>query len=359
VTTFRISYRASGISLPIEGEPPHFRYETPIGIVYVEFAKDPARPSERCRVSTDLAIPPEVQRDLEILADRRLPPGGPDAEIPFIRDNLQAHDRFSPAFTLPIRFLPAQTGRWLTTLEDTLSDYAQRTASVLRWQFGMPGRARPLSEPRYEFSFDGAEWKPLPYEIPRPERGLISWPYDAAAHDGIEAYVQRGRGEPLAHEMYREAIANRIDNPRSCLALAVAAAEVGIKQTAAAAAPAARWLLVRGPSPSAIELLTRYLPTLPIYKFRGAFVQPTAAMKKNLGAAVTARNALVHAGMFGFTTDSLIELLDSIHDLIWLLAFYNGQVWALSNVSAREQREVVRLAGARDLGELAETAARA
>ena len=135
--------------------------------------------------------------------------------------------------------------------------------------------------------------------------------------------------------------------------MAVAAAEVGIKQTAASVAPDTRWLMTEGPSPSAIKLLVEYLPTLRIRRFQGHVVPPTRAMKRNLGDAVKARNELVHAGAFTLEPDRLIEMLDSIKDLLWLLDFYTGQTWALNNMTAPTQRELVKSVGARDIGELA------
>lgn len=352
MTTFRVTYRVKGIHLPPDSDPVRFQYLAEDGPVTVELVASHDAPSVMCQVWTDIAVSDEIRRGLEMLADRRLPGGGPDRDSPFIKDNTGEEGRFAAEFTLPIRFLPEALATWLASLEDTLEDYAERTASVLRWQFGMPGRSRPLSEARYEFSENGTDWKPLPYEIPRPERALIVSGYDPQARDAIEHYVASGGREPLAHEMYREAVANRIDNPRSCLAVVVAAAEVGIKQTAAAAAPAAGWLLERGPSPSAIDLLTGYLPTLPIQKYRGVFVSPTKRIKRDLGDAVKARNELVHAGVFALTDDRLTEILDSVRDLIWLLDFYGGQVWALNHLSASTQHELLTATGAQSLPDL-------
>ena len=88
----------------------------------------------------------------------------------------------------------------------------------------------------------------------------------------IVRMVESGDQEPVAHQLLREAWELRSSNPRSALAIGIAAAEIGVKDLIASLVPNAQWLVMEMPSPPVVKILREYLPMLPV---RGRFKDKT------------------------------------------------------------------------------------
>ena len=157
---------------------------------------------------------------------------------------------------------------------------------------------------------------------------------ESSTHAEIQTWVLAGMTEPLGHELYREAREQWHMNPRSALILAIAAAEVGFKQFVSAIAPAAGWLAVNSPSPPLVDMLEKYLPTLPgTNKIGGKMLAPPPAILTTLKKGVGLRNKLSHQGSANLTTDILDEVLTAVRDVLWLLDYYYGYDWAWAYIS--------------------------
>ena len=78
-----------------------------------------------------------------------------------------------------------------------------------------------------------------------------------------------------------------------------------------------------------VAMLEEYLPTLPS-QYRFGAVKPLVPpeMLAVLREAVRLRNEATHAGS-SITQENLTEVLLTVHDLLYLLDFYCGQLWAI------------------------------
>jgi hypothetical protein len=145
--------------------------------------------------------------------------------------------------------------------------------------------------------------------------------------------VSAGEREPLGHQLFHEAWSQRRDLPRSSLLIGVTAAEVGFKSLIGELVPHAEWLALHAPTPPLIEMLTDYLPKLPV-KIRinnaAPFIPKT--ILDSLKKGIKLRNETAHAGK-GVKPDSLDEILRAVRDLLYLLDLYGGHSWALREIS--------------------------
>jgi hypothetical protein len=150
--------------------------------------------------------------------------------------------------------------------------------------------------------------------------------------DGVE--------EPMGRGLYREANSLRTQNPRSALLMLVAAAELALKQTISTLLPETQWLIENLPSPDLVTLAD-YLPNLPAKCTLGGRVLPLPAnCRKELMAAVHARNQLAHRKPAALPPDSLARKFRAVNDLLWLLDYYCGRDWALEHMSPETRAEL-------------------
>jgi hypothetical protein len=157
----------------------------------------------------------------------------------------------------------------------------------------------------------------------------------------VVALAEGKMNEPLAHALYREAWEQRMSNPRSALVLGMVAAEVGFKQCVGELLPEARWLVDNVPSPPIVSMIKNYLPLLPTkLKINGAVVPPPKEITRSLQQGVEARNRTVHVGASPPDGVELKELLLSVRDLLYILNYYCGFDWALTNVRPEIRKEL-------------------
>jgi hypothetical protein len=140
--------------------------------------------------------------------------------------------------------------------------------------------------------------------------------------------------EPIGHKLFREAWNNRLSDPRSSLLMAIAAAEVGFKHFATVLVPDTEWLVENMPSPPLVPMLRDYLPRLPAKKsFAGKVLPPPEKeILDVLKKGVLLRNKLAHTAPPEPSYETLEEVLLAVRDVLWLLDYYRGFGWALSNV---------------------------
>lgn len=191
------------------------------------------------------------------------------------------------------------------------------------------------------WSRDGVFWHPAPTNFRVYWEVLSALTPSTAIRTDTTEIVSGGGSSPLHHDLFREAWDQRHPNPRSAVVVGIAAAELGIKDLIAILVPNAEWLAFNTPAPPLIKMLTEYLPTLPARQTLGGKVlAPPDALLASLRKGVTLRNQLAHAGGPTLSTDTVIEILESVRDLLWLLDYYAGHAWALAYVSEGSRRSL-------------------
>ena len=155
----------------------------------------------------------------------------------------------------------------------------------------------------------------------------------------MEQFASEGGGEPLAHELHREAEGNENGNFRSSLILAVAALETGVKEYVEDLVPSAAWLAFESPAPPLTKMLSDYLPTIASRR-HDRIPKPPARIRRLVQDAVEARNAAAHRGRPSpWTFDQQRELLLAVKDCLYVMDYYRGRDWALEHVSTETLRE--------------------
>jgi hypothetical protein len=151
----------------------------------------------------------------------------------------------------------------------------------------------------------------------------------------IVRMVESGEQEPVAHQLFREAWELRSSNPRSALAIGIAAAEIGVKDLIASLIPNAQWLVKETPSPPVVKILREYLPMLPVRgRLKGKTLKPPSGLITLINKGNEYRNDLVHAGASLPDWKELESILRAVNDVLWICELYAGAGWAGSYISA-------------------------
>jgi hypothetical protein len=220
-----------------------------------------------------------------------------------------------------------------------IQDFVIRAVGVMRWRRGITGHLNFIvSTQGMQCSDNGQDWKYVPGSIRlmiliKKGRSKIT----EEILSSVRELFHDGKNEPLGHELFLEAWEQRNEVPRSSLMIGLTAAEVGFKMFVADLVPHAEWLALHAPTPPLVQMLTEYLPKLPVRQYIKNF---TNFVPKNiidtLKKGVKLRNETAHAGG-DVTRDTLEEILKAVRDLLYLLDLYAGQSWALQNRSATKR----------------------
>ncbi len=232
----------------------------------------------------------------------------------------------------------SQYGEEVVQINHDLQEFVLRTIRLARWRTNCPKSGiSPIQYPlEFNWSLDGKEWKKYSDSGVKSIKIVFSTPFLPWTDEKAEFVRTKMLGEldePLAHELLREAALNRKDNPRSSLVLAVAAAEIGFKQFAAASFPEAGWVLEKLQSPS-LEAMLKVFPwsKLPARINGKAPIVPSST-KKGLKKAVELRNQVVHVGVLKLDNGQVDSALASVRDLLYFLDVLRGQGWAFVHMS--------------------------
>jgi hypothetical protein len=234
-----------------------FSYDKPHKTFIVIHAEPPKGPGQRataiCTASLEWKASDRVRLDFETLANGALPEG---SKLPkshaYIIDS---EGRIKEHHTVPPSALPEWMRSAINQASAELYDHTAKTIKTLRWRTNHPAEHNPILGTRgFYFSTDGAEWKSL-MELSIEMEVLGSLDLAEEIRNEIETMIVAGTDEPLGHELYREALAHRHQNPRSSLIIAIAAAEVGFKECVGDLIPGARWLVDHVPSPPLVQMV--------------------------------------------------------------------------------------------------------
>ena len=225
-----------------------------------------------------------------------------------------------------------------------LIDFLVRATSVFRWRRGLTGHPNPIATMRKPLSYsdDGHNWQMVPGAFRlKMDWGIPHQRMSEGIRSSVIDLVRAGKREPLGHELFQKAWKQRTELPRSSLMIGMTAAEVGFKMFVADLVPHAEWLAMHAPTPPLVQMLTDYLPLLPVRQHINDY--PVSVPKEILSIlkkGVLLRNATTHAGKSA-GSDTLKEILLAVRDLLYLLDFYAGHAWALEAIS-QETKEAIK-----------------
>jgi hypothetical protein len=285
---------------------------------------------------TQLEPNDRVARGFAALADFRLPDGVPPSALLNWRRFQDAAGRLKPAMVYPQSGLPQAMTSFIDQIRKDLVRAIERSCLVLRWRYSLSGPHDPLRPigPGPEWSLDGSTWHPLPADSDLRFYAVPDVYPTATVASQVQAMLDTGKDEPIAHQVFREAWDNRFSNRRSALVIAVAALEVGINVLVGHLAPSAQWLIANLPSPPIRRLLAEYLPSLETSAtIGGKVLPPPKSVLDLIDRAIATRNRVAHATGEEVGHDTLEEMLIAIRDVLWMLDYYGGATWALSHVS--------------------------
>jgi hypothetical protein len=196
----------------------------------------------------------------------------------------------------------------LSTLDDILMDLRtllRSTIDLFRWRHGLADGPINVAQNAF-YSGDGSGW--LKVSLARSIHLGVGMAFKKSLKDvppeEIVRMVESGDQEPVAHQLFREAWELRSSNPRSAIAIGIAAAEIGVKDLIASVVPNAHWLVKETPSPPVVKILREYLPMLPV---RGRFQQKTLKLSFTVYIASTSnRSPLSTAVRHGLPAHALL-----------------------------------------------------
>lgn len=249
----------------------------------------------------------------------------------------------SPKLSMSMEEMPDTFRSFCREADGTLSRAIQRFVGVLRWRIGMLN-AFPLWAHGSEFSVDGGVvWHWLPHDISGKilisERGPTA--LSSAVVEDAKKLIVEGKEDSISRQLFREAWALRLSNPRAALAVGYASLEVGCKELIGKLVPEAKWLAMEAPTPPLDKILTKFLPQLPKkLNFKGGPAIPRPLLK-HVREAMEARNTLAHKGEFNWNDEKLEAVLSSFNDLLLMFDVYAGQKWA-SELVSYETRKLLR-----------------
>jgi len=272
-----------------------------------------------------------AKRVLDVASVRK-DPFDPDAvdDQGFLRDN----HWFRP------EWLGAEYEVFSRQTTQALWNAVERTVQVARWIQSAETPPFPLAGRPAMWSFDGRHWSQLPQRVHAEawSSAILNPTVDLKT---VKRMVASGVAEPLAHQLWLEARSLQSSNRRSALVIGVAALEVGVKQYIASRVPEAEWLVFNLQSPPVVAVLKVYIPNLPaVHTIEGHVLPPSKRLMKILDDGVSLRNRVVHRGELEWKPGQLVDLLEGIRDVLYLLDYYGGQEWAKDRLSYDLQQEL-------------------
>jgi hypothetical protein len=223
--------------------------------------------------------------------------------------------------------MPPRMQDFIRLIRVELAEAATRTTGLLRWRMADEGPYEAIRTLGALWSFDGDDWHDLPTAFEMRTTASLVPRISPGIHDDVQAYLDAGLEEPLAHKLWRESWQLRGENPRSALLIGMTALEVGVKNYIGRAVAEADWLLEHLPAPPTHRLLGDYIPTLPPPS-EGAPPTVTPDVRAAIRGAQDLRNVLAHTGKAEVGSDWLEEILRLIRNVLWRLDAASGFAWA-------------------------------
>lgn len=334
---FQLGATLNGFSLPQNGKPSKF--VVPSGHRATVTIRPRSAEEEKKRpllfgshAEAEVQFEPKraVARSLDSLESNRLPNDSlPRDQWPREFDFIGKEGELLDGHVAPGSILSASLQHFFSEIKVELEFAIRYVFGILRWRIGHDGALDPFSFQRARWSSDsGKSW----HRFPRRTSGRIIARGDSHITVEIAQDAQRlisqANPEPLGHELWREAWAQRRTSPRSAMLIGMAALEVGIKQFAAQHVPEAEWLLAESPTPNVVRMLSEFLPELNPLEGGAQFDPPDADMLATLRKGVTVRNEVTHKGVKHIKFTTVRDVLVVVRTLLWQFDRASGQQWA-------------------------------
>lgn len=292
-----------------------------------------------CTATFTMSPPASVIAILENLAAGRMPPRS--TRDPKKYPDIPESGEIPTSLSAPADLLPEFFREWIRKVHRQLHAAKLRAINLVRWRAALEGSHNPLrSAGNVQWSLNGEQWHEMPGSL-TANVGLVSaLTLKPETLQLIKELAEKGVDEPLGHQLHREAWAQHLSNPRSALAIGMAAAEIGFKRLVGDLVPAAAWMVENVASPPLVDMLTGYLPTLPVrLRIGDRTAIPPWIIEILKKKGVTTRNKLLHRGDPP-RADTVREVLGAVKDLLWLLDYYTGNAWALEHLSRKSRVEL-------------------
>jgi hypothetical protein len=285
-------------------------------------------------VWTKRSVPGRPGRDLQILAEQRLPPGS--RVEPGALADPEIWDIYFEHGCPPLDVLPEHLDALFTEMQSLHRAAAGRTVQLLRWRHGFEVPTQPFAQRTDEWSLDQETW----WRISIRGRGYVQvslydlGPSAITRISEVQRLLDADDEMPVGHELLTEAQEQAHLSLRSALVLSLAALEVGFKGLIGELVPAATWLAAELPSPPLEKMLRHYLPLLPkaLEVSAGLGDRLNDDVLVQVRKAVELRNNLVHKGKAKIDFRWLHSWMDLCRDLLYLFDFYQGHSWALQEI---------------------------
>jgi hypothetical protein len=280
----------------------------------------------QCRALAEFEPGRKLSEDFRELAAGRLPADSDPTVSQDTLPRLTEHGELADPSEAPYAVMPPRLRAFVVAIRTELAEAALRTIGLLRWRTADEGPYDAIRTRGAFWSLDGHSWHHLPTAIEVRATALLVPQISQTIHDDVQALLDTGAEEPLAHRLWREAWQLRGDNSRSALLIGMTALEVGVKNYIAHAVPNTDWLLEHLPAPPTHRLLGDYIPTLPARDGVAPVITPDvrAAMR----VAQERRNALAHTGEVLVENEWLDTTLRQIRNILWTLDAGRGFSWA-------------------------------
>jgi hypothetical protein len=290
----------------------------------------------------------KVRAMFESLAADRMPEGSKPGSTVFEEEHgggssftsVDTEGRITPGSPSPVPLLPGGFQDFIRSVAAVPSDQLSRGVKLLRWRANQAGGPEPLTPSAFEWSIDQKTWRGFTGRMTGRVSSQSAYRLAPKHKADVEEYVKAGLGEPVSHELLREAYAIADHNPRSGLVIGIAACEIGVKLCISNLVPDATWLVENVPSPPVERMLREYLPKLPAQnRINGAVMPPPARILEVIKKGVNLRNQIIHKGAIVKPT-TCEEVFEAVRDVLWLCDYYSGYEWALNYVSSDTRKEL-------------------
>jgi hypothetical protein len=140
-------------------------------------------------------------------------------------------------------------------------------------------------------------------------------------------------GEPFAHELIRESRSLVSSAPRSALLIGFSALETGLKSHLSFLLPGGEALIDNIPSPPVVVLLQEVLPRIHSMKgIESKYIPLPSSPSKFLQKWKTQRDQITHGVKRSVDNDGLVQVIDLITDILYILDISRGHAWALNHI---------------------------
>jgi hypothetical protein len=264
------------------------------------------------------------------LIEGRRPPEGQkakSAEEMIIREG--------PSYGL--EYYPDPFISFVDAVRNKLSKAGYALVGVLRWRYAQEGPPSPIASRVLFCSNDaGATWHPIPgrYSIVNVTPPHTAFVIQETDVNEIRDLIDTG--EPVYHELMREAKELQHSSPRSSVFIAVSAAEVAVKSVIVNKFPKIAGFVDNIQSPPVVKIL-HYLTNLFQDEKQFYEAKKEDRLITTIDYAVERRNQMVHKGNPPPSTEKVSEIIDAVQELLWICDYYSGYRWAELHINAMRQ----------------------